>query len=144
MTSRPRVSFIMRRAVIVTTLAATLAAPAAGAAQAPSARVATPAAGGADAQAAAMDDFQKRLQAYLDLREALAKKVKPLSPTPDSAELTARQESLAVAMKSARATAKPARAEQPKTNEPRSAEDHASKGTAATSGHNDKGTVEDP
>ena len=104
MTSRPRVSFIMRRAVIVTTLAATLAAPAARAAQAPAA---TPAAGGADAQAAAMDDFQKRLQAYLDLREALAKKVKPLSPTPDSAELTARQESLAVAMKSARAAAKP-------------------------------------
>jgi hypothetical protein len=98
----------MRRAVIVTTLVATLAAPPAfGAAQAPSAGASTPSAGGPNAQGAAMDDFQKRLQAYLDLREALSQKVKPLSPTPDAAELTARQESLAVAMKSARAGAKP-------------------------------------
>lgn len=54
----------------------------------------------------ALEDFQKRLQAYLDLREALSDKVKPLSPTPDSVELTARQEALAAAMKSARKSAR--------------------------------------
>jgi hypothetical protein len=59
-----------------------------------------------NAQAAAQKDFQNRLQAYLDLRESLSNKVKPLSPTADSAELSARQEALASAMKSARANAR--------------------------------------
>ena len=58
-------------------------------------------------EAAAMADFQKRLDAYLELRENLSKKVKPLSQTADSAELTTRQEALAAAMKSARAQARP-------------------------------------
>ena len=56
--------------------------------------------------AAAQVEFQKRLQDYLELREALSNKVKPLSPTPDSAELTTRQEALAAAMKGARKNAK--------------------------------------
>jgi hypothetical protein len=60
-----------------------------------------------NAQAAGMEEFQKRLNAYLALRESLSDKVKALSPTPDSAELTSRQEALAAAMKAARADAKP-------------------------------------
>jgi hypothetical protein len=55
---------------------------------------------------AAMEDFQKRLDAYLELREDLATKLEPLSPTADTSELTARQEALASAMKNARAGAK--------------------------------------
>jgi hypothetical protein len=57
--------------------------------------------------AVAMEEFQTRLDAYLDLREGLSRKLKPLSSTADTAELTARQEALAAAMKRARAAAKP-------------------------------------
>ena len=66
-----------------------------------------PAAPGVNVDAAAMAEFQKRLQAYLELRESLANKIRPLSPTADSAELTTRQGALAAAMKTARAKAKP-------------------------------------
>lgn len=59
-----------------------------------------------NAQAAAMLEFQERLQAYLDLREALSATLGPLSPTADSSALAARQEALAAAMKRARARAK--------------------------------------
>lgn len=61
---------------------------------------------GVNPLAAAQIEFQQRLQEYLELREALSNKVKPLSPTADSAELTTRQEALAVAMKGARKNAK--------------------------------------
>jgi hypothetical protein len=56
--------------------------------------------------AAAQQEFQKRLQAYLKLRTDLAKKLAPLSPTADSAKLTAQQDSLAAAIRQVRATAR--------------------------------------
>jgi hypothetical protein len=59
-----------------------------------------------NAQALALQDFQTRLKAYLALREELSRKLKPLSSTPSATELTARQDSLANAVKAARATAK--------------------------------------
>ena len=59
------------------------------------------------AQEDALKDFQKRLDAYLDLRADLAKKLEPLRPTADTAELAARQESLAAAIRAARKHAKP-------------------------------------
>lgn len=61
----------------------------------------------ATAQTAPMRDFQERLQRYLDLRTDLASKLEPMSPTTSSAELAARQESLAAALQTARAGAKP-------------------------------------
>src|SRR5688500_8527920 len=61
---------------------------------------------GVNVQAAAMQDFQKRLDAYLELRAMLGRKLTPLSPTADAAELAARQEALASALRTARATAK--------------------------------------
>ena len=58
-------------------------------------------------KAAALDDFSKRLDAYLELREALGKKLGPLSQTADPTELAARQKTLAVELSHARAQAKP-------------------------------------
>lgn len=58
-------------------------------------------------QAAALADFQKRLDAYLQLRAELAKKLEPLSPTASAADLQARQQALAAALKTARAGARP-------------------------------------
>lgn len=109
MTSRPRVSLSMRcmRGVIVTTLTAILCLlPGNGSAQGSSAATRAQSPAGVNAQAAALAEFQKRLDAYLNLREALSNKAKPLSSTPDAADLTARQETLAAAMKSARAGAR--------------------------------------
>ena len=57
-------------------------------------------------QAAALEDFQKRLAAYLDLRGHLVEKLKPLSTTPSASELSARQESLASALREVRKGAK--------------------------------------
>jgi hypothetical protein len=57
-------------------------------------------------QAAALQDFQMRLKAYVDLRRSLAQKQKPLSTTPSPAELARRQQALAAAIQMARATAK--------------------------------------
>jgi hypothetical protein len=59
-----------------------------------------------NAQGAAQAEFQARLDRYLTLRSSLAGKLKPLSPTPDAADLASRQELLAAAIKKARATAK--------------------------------------
>jgi hypothetical protein len=56
---------------------------------------------------AALKDFQVRLDGYLRLRETLAKRLKPLSPTASAADLAARQESLAAAIREARARARP-------------------------------------
>lgn len=58
-------------------------------------------------QAAALYDFQQRLEQYLALREHLADTLKSLSPTPSAAELAARQQSLAAALRAARKDAKP-------------------------------------
>ena len=56
---------------------------------------------------AALKDFQARLNGYLQLRETLAKRLTPLSPTASAADLAARQESLAAAIRAARARARP-------------------------------------
>jgi hypothetical protein len=56
--------------------------------------------------APALKEFQTRLNAYLRLREELARKLDPLTPTASSAELTARQDSLAAALRTARRNAK--------------------------------------
>jgi hypothetical protein len=92
-----------------------LVAPAAGqtaAAQAPAPRAdqgvaarqaANP---GANPQATALAEFQKRLQDYINLRAELGRKLKPLSSTTDSAELTSRQDTLAAAIREARKGAK--------------------------------------
>jgi hypothetical protein len=50
-------------------------------------------------------DFERRLQAYLDLRRALADKLKPLTPTADARELAASQAALAKALQAARSRA---------------------------------------
>lgn len=61
---------------------------------------------GTNEQALALQDFQKRMKAYLTLRDELSRKQKPLSSAAGATELTARQESLASAMIAARATAR--------------------------------------
>jgi len=61
----------------------------------------------ANPQAAALAEFQSRLQKYIDLRASLGGKLKPLSPTADSAALAARQDTLAAAIRDARKGAKP-------------------------------------
>jgi hypothetical protein len=53
-----------------------------------------------------LKEFERRLNGYIQLRSDLSKKVKPLTPTADSAELTARQEALAAALRIARSGAK--------------------------------------
>jgi hypothetical protein len=58
-------------------------------------------------QAADLQEFQQRLDAYLQLRAALLRGLKPLTETPDAAELAARQNALAAALKKARAGARP-------------------------------------
>jgi hypothetical protein len=57
---------------------------------------------GSAAESDALRDMKKRLDGYLQLRSDLTHKLKPLSSTADSAELTARQESLASAIRIAR------------------------------------------
>jgi hypothetical protein len=57
--------------------------------------------------AAAQAEFQKRLNAYLELREALGKKLEPLAPTANASQLQARQQALAAALRAARAKARP-------------------------------------
>jgi len=61
----------------------------------------------ANPQAAAMAEFQSRLQKYIELRANLSAKLKPLSPTANSGELAARQDTLAAAIRDARKAAKP-------------------------------------
>lgn len=104
MTPVPRVTQIMRRALVMITLAAAVAAP--GFAQAPAGAPQTGNAQPANPQGAAIADFQQRLAQYLELRTSLAGKLKPLSPTPDAGELAARQEALSVAVRTARQNAK--------------------------------------
>jgi hypothetical protein len=59
-----------------------------------------------DPQSAPLQEFQTRLDRYLALRSSLSGKLKPLSSTPNAAELVSRQEALASAMKAARMHAK--------------------------------------
>jgi hypothetical protein len=60
----------------------------------------------ANARAAALKDFDDRCNGYLKLREELAKKLDPLTPTASAPDLQSRQQALAAALKSARAGAK--------------------------------------
>jgi hypothetical protein len=59
-----------------------------------------------NAQAASLQEFQARLDRYLDLRSNLSNKLKPLSSAPSAVELEKRQEALAAAVKRARVNAK--------------------------------------
>ena len=52
-------------------------------------------------------DFERRLQAYLDLRRALTDKLKPLTPTADAGDLATSQAALAKALQAARSRANP-------------------------------------
>ena len=56
--------------------------------------------------AAALADFQVRLKKYLELRQRLADKLKPLTPTASAAKLASEQESLAAALRNVRKNAK--------------------------------------
>ena len=62
---------------------------------------------GANPRAVALVEFQKRLQGYIELRAQLSQKLRPLSSTADSAELTTRQDTLAAALRESRKAAKP-------------------------------------
>ena len=100
MTQPPHVLLVMRRGVLALLLAV-------------SAAVSGPAASGfgqadrVNPQAAGMHEFQQRLNGYLKMREELSQKLKPLSLTGSAADLTARQEALAAALREARKQAKP-------------------------------------
>jgi hypothetical protein len=61
----------------------------------------------AQGDTAALGEFERRLQAYLELRAALADRLEPLAPTADAVALASRQSALAAALKAARSTAKP-------------------------------------
>jgi hypothetical protein len=61
---------------------------------------------GVNSEATALAEFQKRTQGYLELRQQLAKKLEPLSPTASASDLQARQQALAAALRTARANAK--------------------------------------
>jgi hypothetical protein len=58
-------------------------------------------------QAASLNEFSQRLQAYLQLREDLGRKLEPMAPTASAGELQARQHALAAALRNARTRAKP-------------------------------------
>lgn len=99
MTHTPRVTLHMRRARHALPLAAFILLTV----------VVAPAFAQRDAanpDAASLAGFQARMDAYLELRASLSGKLKSLSVTTESAELTARQESLAVAMRTARKDAR--------------------------------------
>jgi hypothetical protein len=52
-----------------------------------------------DPQAAALQEFQRRLNGYVELRTKLAHDLLPLKPTANAAELAARQQSLAAGIR---------------------------------------------
>jgi hypothetical protein len=54
-----------------------------------------------------MQDFERRLVDYLNLRQTLSEKMMPLAPTPSARELETRLRELAAALRAARAAAKP-------------------------------------
>jgi len=60
----------------------------------------------ADPQTAALQEFQKRLHGYVELRTKLAHDLRPLKPTANAAELAARQDSLAAAIRETRKNAR--------------------------------------
>ena len=60
----------------------------------------------ADPQTTALQEFQKRLNGYVELRTKLAHDLRPLKTTANAAELAARQESLAAAIRQTRKNAR--------------------------------------
>jgi hypothetical protein len=105
MTEVPHVLSNMRRPLVMILLA-TMIQTLPASAQTPAAAKPTAPATDVNAGAAAQAEFQARLKAYLELRAKLADTIKPLSVTPDSGELTSRQESLAAGIRTARKNAK--------------------------------------
>ena len=99
MTQPPHVLPVMRRAVLLVLLVASVPVFGSTALASQTDRV--------NPQAAGMHEFQQRLNAYLKLREDLSRKLKPLSTTASAADLTARQEALAAALRTARKNASP-------------------------------------
>jgi hypothetical protein len=59
-----------------------------------------------DPQAVALQEFQKRLNGYVEMRTKLAHELRPLKTTANAAELAARQESLAAAIQQTRKNAR--------------------------------------
>jgi hypothetical protein len=59
-----------------------------------------------DVQGAALQEFQRRLNGYVELRTKLAHDLRPLKPTASASELSARQESLAAAIRQTRKNAR--------------------------------------
>ena len=59
-----------------------------------------------DPQTVALQEFQKRLNGYVEMRTKLAHDLRPLKPTASAAELAARQESLAAAIQQTRKNAR--------------------------------------
>jgi hypothetical protein len=62
---------------------------------------------GVNPRAVAVDAFNKRLNAYLDVRKKAEGAVPPLKETDDPAKITAREQALGDAVRKLRATAKP-------------------------------------
>jgi hypothetical protein len=60
----------------------------------------------ANPQAVAQNDFAKRLESYLALRQDLGKKLEPMKSTSSASDLQARQQALAAALRTARVNAK--------------------------------------
>jgi hypothetical protein len=100
MTQVPRVLTIMLGALLTTLLA--MAAPG----TSPQVIAFTQEAA-VNPKAAALYEFQQRLNDYLRLRTEMSKALKPLSTTPSASELSARQEALAAAIRVTRKSAKP-------------------------------------
>ena len=73
----------------------------------PTLRVAARGAQNANPEAVALAEFQDRLQKYLQLRQRLADKLKPLSSTASASQLVTEQESLAAALRDVRRGARP-------------------------------------
>ena len=84
--------------VLVASAAVTLASPASSSSLQPEQ---------VNPHAAALAEFEARLQSYLQMRKGLERKLEPLSTTPSPAELTSRQASLAEAMRLSRRGARP-------------------------------------
>jgi hypothetical protein len=68
-----------------------------------------------NADAQIQQDFQKRVQAYMDLHNRMLKQAPPLKKTDDPAEIKAATKSLADAIRGARANAKPGEIFTPET-----------------------------
>ena len=96
----PLVHMIMRRALVPILGVMLLGEPG-------NVAIASTQAGAVNALGAGLKEFQERLNAYLKLRAELSRRLEPLSSAPSAAELAARQEALAAAIRIARKGARP-------------------------------------